>query len=194
LEVQLAARWLGAVVLLLVFGACASGDGANPHASTPLQYRVKIEATAEDSAPFSVTGSEATVDVAAEQVRLELTLTSEDGLVIDDIRWGYVDDEPDPGIAVAGQGCTPEVERGVVGCDDMFRILEIRPGRPLREPVTVFLVGDDAAGTYGYVQPVAWWRVAPEDEPAEVVDNGPPDGLVEVQVRVDVRTTEHVAS
>lgn len=167
-------------------------------AAAPANYTIAVQARPHGEAPFTITGSEATIDKGADGATLQLTLTSAQSLLIDDVRWGYVDDEHDPHVAVAGSGCELTTTSGLasIGCLDYGRMLTIRPNEPLQEDITVLLPGRDPVGTYHYVQPVKWWQLAPDTggiDLSEIKEHGAVDGHVSVEMRVTVQATDRAS-
>lgn len=79
-----------------------------------------VEATPAGGAPFDVTGS-ATVDTDSDRVPVQLTLRTTEHLLLENVRWGHVNDERDPGLAVAAPHCylTRASDRAQIAYDEL---------------------------------------------------------------------------
>lgn len=193
---RIAAAVLVAAVMLSGCGGTDSATGPpgdDADGAEPAGYSVTVDAAPAGEAPFEIAGSRATVAADADSVPVQLTLTSNQHLLLDDVRWRFVNDERDPDLAVAGPHCglTREADRAQIGCKEVGRLLTIRPDQPLREELTVFLPATDPVGTYDYIQSVEWWHGDADTGRTDLgeVEDQPADGHVDVKVRVRVQAT-----
>lgn len=166
-----------------------AGKGADR--GQPAAYTITVQASPAGEAPFAITGAQTTVAADRDGVPVQLTLTSPQHLLLQDVRWTYVNDQRDPDLAVAGPHCAlnDRSDRTTIGCALVGRALVIRSGEPLREKLAVCLPGTDPVGTYDYTQPIKWWRIDADTRGPEIskVDDQPADGRVDVTVRVRVQ-------
>ncbi len=150
-------------------GAFAAAACAGP----PPEFAVVASAGVEGDVPIDVELRQVgPIEQGARPYELVITSLEQPGIWIEDVRWTFsevVGEEH--AIATAGSGCGaewfPEEQQVFHACTEEYRILETRPGAPLREPIRLYEVMGDmtmTAGTYTFTQRIRWW-VIDGDEP-----------------------------
>lgn len=157
---------------------------------------MSASAELDGDAPFTVEATDPGT-IGDEDVDHDIVFTVEGdrGAVVGDVRWTFGELVDGEAFATAGHGCGARVEEAdgeeqvAHVCTEEFRILEVRPGEPLRETVTVSgpLHGRVVAeGTFTFEQPLRWWYAEdPTDDPADVLA-GDPDGEATVRLTYEI--------
>lgn len=178
-------RWASIVTALAALSACGRTVGSASVGTT---------ATIEGSAPFRVSAQGQTTlrQGATASHTLTFTATTDERIVLGDVRWTFSSDDGDRVFATSGHGCGPSIDAAsakvVFACTEDYRYLVIDPDEPLVETITMHGgVGSRrmATGRFTFRQPVTWFHAGSGIDPL-----GAKGGEVTVVLTYDVRAVD----
>jgi hypothetical protein len=170
---------LGVAATLLT--ACASGDVD--------AVDVVFTAEAGPDAPFTVEAGQPGRITAGGTGEAVLRISASEAVVLSDTRWTAGEVRDGAVFAAAGHGCGAEVESGELlhVCTEEFRLLEVRPGQPLEETITLYAgLGGlaPATGTFAAGYEVPFWRL--DGAGSDEVLSREPDGTAHIDLTYEV--------